>query len=165
LRRNFKLIQFAMKTKLKKSILFIGCISLFSTFSFGQCKNILKKADLSAMIAYEHCENTKVAKMYKGDQASIPQEIKSNKRYRLMTVAQKRFGEVNVYILGENGDTLGIKTKETNQRYWDLMVDKNQQVQIKISVPNESSKTGIDVFGCVAIILGEIENTDLVNLD
>lgn len=150
---------------LKKTIALVGCISLFSTFTFGQCKNILKKADLSVMEAYEHCGNARVAKMYSGDEASIPQEVKSSKRYRLMTVTQKRLGEIKLLILGENGDTLGIKTHEEQQSYWDLMVDNTQHVEIKISVPNETNTVGIDAFGCVSLIIGEIENTDLVSLD
>lgn len=150
---------------LKKTIALVGCLSLFSTFTFGQCKNILKKADLSALKAYEHCGNARVAQMYSGDEASIPQEVKSSKRYRLMTITQKRLGVIKVVILGENGDTLGVKTEEGQQSYWDLMVDNNQQVQINISVPEESSTVGIDAFGCVAVVLGEIENTDLVSLD
>ena len=82
-----------------------------------------------------------------------------------MTVTQKRLGEIKLLILGENGDTLGIKTHEEQQSYWDLMVDNNQHVEIKLSVPNETSTVGIDAFGCVALIIGEIENTDLVSLD
>ena len=150
---------------LKITITLVGYLSLFSTISFGQCKNMLKKTDLSEMKSYEYCGNARVAKMYSGDEASIPQKIKSTKRYRLMAIAQKRLGELKVVLLGENGDTLGVKTENKDHPYWDLMVDNNQQVQINISVPEESSTVGIDAFGCVAVILGEIENTDLVSLD
>jgi len=150
---------------LNKTIALVGCLSLFSTSSFGQCKNMLKKAALSVMKAYEHCGNAQVAKMYSGDEASIPQEINSSKCYRLMAITQKRLGEVKLTILGENGDTLGIRTNEEQQSYWDLMVDNNQQVEIKISVTNETSTVGIDAFGCVAFIIGEMENTSLVSID
>lgn len=154
-----------MKTTVKKAITFLGCISLFTSFSFGQCKNILKKADLSAMQSYELCGNAKVAKMYSGDEASISQKVSSNKRYRLMTVAQNRLGMLNTIILSTTGDTLGVKIEGHEQRYLDLMVEKDQLVVIKIRVPEASTTNGINAYGCVAVILGEIENTELVSFD
>jgi predicted nucleic acid-binding Zn-ribbon protein len=151
-----------MRTNRPGTLILTLLISLFSHFSFAQCGKFIKKADLTLMQAYEHCGNSKAARMYSGEKAVINQKVETNKRYRIMTMAHKILGEPHVSIVNAKGEELGIEAQQEEQSYWELMVEKDQVVQIRLQLPEEESTIQMSTSGCVAIFIGEMEVQELV---
>lgn len=151
-----------------KPILSVQKIFLFTALfatsyqSFSQCKGYAKRADFSALDAFDFCENVRVAKMYSGDEAKINQKMTLGKRYRIVVDNQKFIGDVALSIRDEQEKIIGKEVKTETENYWEVMVDKNQTIHIYLKVPKEQSTVGILSSGCVALAIGELENETLV---
>lgn len=152
-----------MRTKLslQKISFFIG-LTIFSLQTSAQCKGFVKRADFSALAAFEYCGNVRAAKMYSGDEAKLNQKVEVGKRYRIVMNNQKFLGDVNISIKDEKGKALGSEVVSEDTNYWEVMVTENQTIYIYLKAPKEESTIGIASSGCVALAVGELDNEELV---
>lgn len=133
----------------------------FSTLSFGQCKNFIKQVDFSPLNAFEYCDEVKVAQMHPSSEAVVSQKLETNKRYRILADAQTHIGNLDVVAMNQKGDTVSLEIKTKDYRYWEIMSDKKEKVNIQLRF-KETSTTGINTAGCVVLAIGEMENENLV---
>ena len=145
----------------QKIFLFIGLI-VFSVESTGQCKGFVKRADFSALSAFEYCGNVRAAKMYSGDEAVLTQKVEVGKRYRIVVRNHDYIGEVNLAVKDKAGKIIGKKVVLEFDSYWELMVEKDQIINIYLNAPEEKSTIGIASSACVAVAVGEMGNEELV---
>lgn len=146
---------------LRKISLFISLV-LFGIESSAQCNGFVKRADFSALTAFEYCGNVRAAKMYSGDEAKLNQKAEVGKRYRIVMNNQKFLGEVDLSIRDEEGQLIGREIESEDANYWEVMVNNKQTINIYLKAPTEKSTVGIATSGCVAIAIGHLDNDELV---
>lgn len=147
--------------KTQKTIFILIVLMTFSNLSFGQCKNFVNSLDFSPLQAFEYCEDIKVAQMYSSSKAEIKQKLEPNKRYRILANAQNHIGEMHLNAVNQKGDTVSMEVKTNENRYWEIMSDKKEKVEIQLHF-TKASTTGINTSGCVVLAIGEMENSNLV---
>jgi hypothetical protein len=147
--------------KTMKTIFTLCALMTFSSLCFGQCKNFVKKINYSPLQSFEYCDEVKVAQMYSNSEAEIKQKLETNKRYRILAEAQTHIGDLKVNDVNQKGDTVSMEVKTKQGRYWEIMSDKKENVEIQLRF-KESSTTGINSAGCVILAIGEMENKNLV---
>ncbi len=147
---------------MKKVLTVILFFSLIPSVSFAQCKRFVKKMDVSTMKNYDYCNTSQVAKMYKGDHVTLQYPVQSNKRYRIASVSEEHLGAVKLTIQNNNGEPLGLASKDSNRIYWDIMVENDQVIQVQLAVEEANAQTEINTAACVAVLFGSMELEELV---
>lgn len=147
--------------KTMKAIFILSALMAFSNLSVGQCKNFVKQVDFTPLKSFEYCDEVKVAQMYSSSEADLKQKLETNKRYRILAEAQTHIGDLKVNVLNQKGDTVSMEVKTKQGRYWEIMSDKKEKVEIQLRF-KETSTTGINTAGCVVLAIGEMQNGNLV---
>lgn len=144
-----------------KAIFILSALMAFSNLSVGQCKNFVKQVDFTPLKSFEYCDEVKVAQMYSSSEADLKQKLETNKRYRILAEAQTHIGDLKVNVLNQKGDTVSMEVKTKQGRYWEIMSDKKEKVEIQLRF-KETLTTGINTAGCVVLAIGEMQNGNLV---
>ncbi|MAC96246.1 MAG: hypothetical protein CMC96_12190 [Flavobacteriales bacterium] len=147
--------------KTMKTIFTLCALMTFSNLCFGQCKNFIKNVDFSPLQSFEYCSEVKVAQMNSSSKAQIKQKLETNKRYRILADAQSHIGELQLNVINQKGDTVSIEVKTNENRYWEIVNDQKEKVEIQMYF-TKTSTTGINTAGCVVLAIGEMENSNLV---
>lgn len=147
-----------------KTTILAVIISLFTLNLNAQCKNFVQKADMEAMSGYE-CESVQVAQMYSGDEAVITQPIAANKRYKIQILKADFLGDYNMEISDKKNRAVSMEVNTEDERYFQIATEKATEVKLYLSLDKTESLTGLQRSGCVAILVGSMENTELATAE
>ena len=153
-----------MKAVKWRTVFLISLLNLFTLPTYSQCKRFSKKIDYTVMDHYDHCNKSKVGLMHSGDQVNFHQRVEVGKNYRITTQASKNLGKIEVIILNGRGEVIGVESRKEQHAYWDLTPEKDQVVYIQLKTQKEESTIDITTSGCLALIIGEKESTQLVSI-
>lgn len=148
-----------MKTTILGAIIF-----LFSLNASAQCKNFIQKEDMSTMLGYD-CESVKVAQMYSGDEAVLTQEIEANKRYKIKVLKAEFLGDYNLEIVDKKDRAVSMEVGNGDEKYFQIAAEKTTELKLYLNIEKKDSYTDLQRSGCVAVLVGSMENTELASTE
>lgn len=147
-----------------KTTTLVIIISLFTLNVNAQCKNFVQKVDMESMAGYE-CESVRIAQMYSGDEAVISQPIEANKRYKIQILKADFLGDYKLEIADKKNRAVSMEVSNDEERYFQVATEKATEVKLYLNIKKNESLTGLQRSGCVAILVGSMENTELATAE
>ena len=146
-----------------KTTILSAIISLFAfSLNAQSCKDFIQEEDMSSMLGYD-CESVKVAEMYSGDEAVISQPIEANKRYKIKVLKAEYLGDYNLEIVDRKDRAVSMKVANGEETYFQVVTEKATELKLHLNLEKTRTLTGLQRSGCVAVLVGSMENTELAS--
>ncbi|HBX49601.1 MAG: hypothetical protein A2W98_05935 [Bacteroidetes bacterium GWF2_33_38] len=146
---------------MKRIILLIVATAItfaFATESNAQCKNFAQKICKLELLPYIHDGIYNATTLAEGETAELFKTFYSGQEYRLAICGDDMLPRVEFEVLDGERNVLFSNKNNNYSKVWDFKLESSQQLIISIQVPTNDKMSDQLASGCVAVLVGFLNN-------
>lgn len=146
---------------MKKLVVVLSVIALFfvvPTTSNAQCKNFAKKICKLELLPYIHDGIYNATTLAEGETAELYKTFYSGQEYRIAICGDDLIPKIEFEVMDSDRNILFSNKSKNFTKVWDFKLESSQQLIISIQVPTNDKVTDQLSSGCVAVLVGFLNN-------
>lgn len=147
-----------------KKILFLiilcSTLTLISIQSYSQCKGFAKNVCKLELLPYIHDGIYNATILSEGETAELFKTFYSGQEYRIAVCGDEKLPSIEYEVLDSDRNTLYSNKDHNYCNTWDFSLEASQQLIISIQVPTNEEITDKLVSGCIAVLVGFLNQED-----
>lgn len=146
---------------MKRIVLLIIAVAFtfaFATESNAQCKEFAKKICKLELLPYIHDGIYNATILAEGETAELFKTFYSGQEYRLAICGDDMLKTVEFEVLDGERNVLFSNKDHNYAKFWDFKLESSQQLIISIQVPTNDEMSDQLSSGCVAVLVGFLNN-------
>lgn len=143
---------------MKRIFIFIFSLFLFYSNSNAQCKGFAKNVCKLQLLPYIHDGVYNATVLSEGESAELFKTFYSGQEYRLAVCADSKLGKIQFEVLDGQRNVLFSNKDKGYATVWDFKLQSSQQLIIVIQVPTSDQVKDKIASGCVAVLIGFMNN-------
>lgn len=145
-------------------LIVVFLIAAVPTVSSAQgCKNFAKKVCKLELLPYIHDGIYNATTLAEGETAELFKTFYSGQEYRIAICGDEQLPKIEFQVLDGDRNVLYDNKKNNNAKYWDFKLESSQQLIITLQVPTSDNLSDQLTSGCVAVLVGFLNNENSFN--
>lgn len=146
---------------MKRVVFIISLVVLIFTLNVNvnaQCKNFAKKICKMELLPYIHDGIYNATTLAEGETAELFKTFYSGQEYRISICGDDLIPKVEFVVMDADRNVLFNNKDKNFTKSWDFKLESSQQLIISLAVPTNDKVTDQLSSGCVAVLVGFLNN-------